>query len=93
MKRNRRRLPVPQWEFGFAVDTFNLIVETGVDGDRIAHERAEVDDDRRRSDAAQPVLFKRKQKSQSAKHSGDGHQWTPKRTPTELSRVKRNSIK
>ena len=47
MKRNRRRLPVPQFEFGFTPDTFNLIVETGVDGDRVARERAEADHARR----------------------------------------------
>jgi hypothetical protein len=41
MKRNRRRLPVPQHEFGFTPATFNLTVETGLDGDRIARERTE----------------------------------------------------
>ena len=29
MKRNRRRLPVPQHEFGFTPATFNLAIETG----------------------------------------------------------------
>ena len=57
MKRNRRRLPVPQHEFGFTPDTFNLIQETGVDGDRIARERDEADRARRRAEAAQVVLF------------------------------------
>jgi hypothetical protein len=40
MKRNRRRLPVPQHEFGFTPDTFNLIQEIGIDGDRITRQRA-----------------------------------------------------
>jgi len=57
MKRNRRRLPVPQHEFGFTPDTFNLIQETGVDGDRIARERDEADRARRRAEAAQVVVI------------------------------------
>ena len=57
MKRNRRRLPVPQHEFRFMPDTFNLIAETGLDGDRVARERAEADRARRRAEAAQVVLF------------------------------------
>ena len=48
MKRSRRRLPVPQHEFGFTPDTFNLAIETGLDGERITRERAE---------AAQAALF------------------------------------
>ncbi len=43
MKRNRRPLPIPQHEFGFAPDTFNLIQESGIDGERIARERDEAD--------------------------------------------------
>jgi hypothetical protein len=57
MKRNRRRLPVPQHEFGFAPDTFNLIQETGIDGDRITRERAHADRARRNAEAAQAALF------------------------------------
>ena len=57
MKRPRRRLPVPQHEFGFTPDTFNLIAETGLDGDRIARERAEADRARRLAEAAQAALF------------------------------------
>jgi hypothetical protein len=53
MKRNRRRLPVPQHEFGFTPDTFNLIAETGLDGERITRERGEADHARRLADAAQ----------------------------------------
>ena len=57
MKRNRRRLPVPQHEFGFTPDTFNLMAETGLDGERITRERAEADDARRMAEAAQAALF------------------------------------
>ena len=57
MKQNRRRLPVPQHEFGFTPDTFNLAIETGLDGERITHERAEADRARRLAEAAQSALF------------------------------------
>ena len=57
MKRNKRRLPAPQHEFGFTPATFNLMVETGLDGDRIARERAEADARRREAEAAQAALF------------------------------------
>ena len=57
MRRNRKRLPIPQNEFGFTPDTFRLFSETGVDGDRLARERAEVDQARRTADAAQARLF------------------------------------
>jgi len=57
MKRTRRRLPIPQHEFPFAPDAFNLAIETGLDGDRLAFERAEADRARRLAESAQPVLF------------------------------------
>ena len=60
MKRNRRRLPVPQHEFGFTPDTFNLIAETGLDGERITRERGEADRARRIAEKAQaafPVMI------------------------------------
>jgi hypothetical protein len=57
MKRNRRRLPVPQHEFGFAPDTFNLIQETGIDGDRITRERTDADRARHLAETAQAALF------------------------------------
>jgi hypothetical protein len=57
MKRSRRRLPVPQHEFGFAPQAFNLFQEMTLDGDRIARERAESDRARRTADAAQARLF------------------------------------
>ena len=57
MKRNRRRLPVPQHEFGFTPDTFNLIAETGLDGERITRERGEADQARQLAEAAQAAFF------------------------------------
>ena len=57
MKRNKRRLPIPQHEFGFAPNAFNLIQETGFDGERIAREREETEHARHLADKAQPVLF------------------------------------
>jgi hypothetical protein len=57
MKRNRRRLPIPQHEFGFTPATFNLMFETGLDGDRITRERAQADRARREAEAAQAALF------------------------------------
>jgi hypothetical protein len=57
MKRSKRRLPVPQHEFLFAPLAFNLIVENGTDGDRIARERAEADRARHAADSAQARLF------------------------------------
>jgi len=57
MKRNRRRLPIPQHEFGFTPDTFGLILENGIDGERIARERADADRARRLADAAQTAFF------------------------------------
>jgi hypothetical protein len=57
MKRNKRRLPIPQHEFGFAPDAFNLIHETGFDGERIAREREAAERARHLADKAQAVLF------------------------------------
>jgi len=57
MRRNRRRLPIPQHEFAFAPGTFNLVVENGTDGDRIARERAEADRARHAAESAQTALF------------------------------------
>jgi hypothetical protein len=53
MKRNRRRLHIPQYEFGFTQDTFNLIGETGLDGERITRESGEAAQARRLAEAAQ----------------------------------------
>ena len=57
MKRTKRRLPIPQHEFGFTPAMFNLMVETGLDGDRITRERAEADRARRQAEQAQRALF------------------------------------
>jgi hypothetical protein len=57
MKRNRRRLPTPQWEFGFAAAAFRLIGETALDGERLSRERDEADRARAAAEAAQAALF------------------------------------
>ena len=57
MKRNKRRLPVPQHEFGFTPDTFNLFVQSTLDGDRIAAERTQADQAKRAADDTQAALF------------------------------------
>jgi hypothetical protein len=56
MKTRKRRLPVPQHEFGFTALTFNLIADTSVDGWRISRERAEIEKARRRAEAAQTEI-------------------------------------
>ena len=38
MKRTKHRLPLPQHEFGFTPETFNLFAEVSLDGERIARE-------------------------------------------------------
>jgi hypothetical protein len=57
MKRNRRLLPIPQREFFFVPDTFVLTGEEGLDGERLARERAEADRDREIARKAQAALF------------------------------------
>jgi hypothetical protein len=57
MKRSKRRLPVPQHEFGFSPATFNLFAEASLDGERIAREQAEAEQRRRATDAAQAAFF------------------------------------
>jgi hypothetical protein len=57
MKRSKRRLPIPQHEFGWVPDTFNLIQDEGLDGDRLARERDEADRARREAESAQARLF------------------------------------
>jgi len=63
------RLPIPQHEFGFVPDTFTLMQDTGLDGDRINKELAEADRARRAADAAQARLFPghRQRKSRTSK--------------------------
>ena len=63
MRRTSRRHPIPQHEFGFSPNTFNLIQDTATDGERITRERAEADEARRVSASAQASLFTTKQHS------------------------------
>ena len=57
MKRNKRRLPLPQHEFGFAPDAFNLFAEVSLDGERITREQAEAAQRRRNAEAGQAAFF------------------------------------
>jgi len=59
MKR-KGRLPIPQWEFGFTTDTFNLFQESALDGDRIAREQEQSERARELAEKAQRSLFRRK---------------------------------
>jgi hypothetical protein len=56
MRTKKRRLPIPQHEFGFSPQVFNLIQDQAVDGWRISRERAEVEKARRRAEAAQTEI-------------------------------------
>ena len=64
MKRTKRRLPLPQHEFGFTPDTFNLFAEVSLDGERIARERAEVEQLRLAAESAQAAFFTTKENTQ-----------------------------
>ena len=57
MKRPKHRLPIPQHEFGFSSKAFNLVVETGFDGERITREQAQIAQARRDAEAGQVALF------------------------------------
>ena len=57
MKRNKRPLPIPQYEFPFASAAFNLFSETTLDGQRIAREREEAERARCQAEAAQGALL------------------------------------
>ena len=57
MKKNKRRLPLPQHEFGFTPDTFNLFAEVSLDGERITREQSEAAQRRREAEAAQAAFF------------------------------------
>lgn len=59
MKRSRRRLPIPQWEFGFTPKTFNLVIETGIDGERLASEHRQKEHERQIAEKAQCSLFQK----------------------------------
>jgi hypothetical protein len=56
MKRNKRRLPIPQREFCFTPQAFNLFAEVTLDGEHIARERAEADRARQIAEAAQAAF-------------------------------------
>jgi len=57
MKRSKRRLHLPQHEFSFTTQAFNLFTDTTLDGERITRERAEADRARRAAESAQARLF------------------------------------
>ena len=56
MRRNRRRLPIPQHEFGFTPQAFNLIQDSALDGWRVSSERAVSEEARRQAEAAQTEI-------------------------------------
>ena len=60
MKR-RQRLPLPQHEFGFSPDAFNLFAEAALDGERLTREQAEAEAHRRQAAAAQAAFFPAKE--------------------------------
>jgi len=60
MKQKRGRSPIPQREFGFTTDTFNLFQQTTADGDRIVKEQEQTALARKQSEKAQRKLFKQK---------------------------------
>lgn len=55
--KHRRRLPIPQHEFGFARQAFNLMAETTLDGERLARELSEMRRRRELAEQAQSGLF------------------------------------
>jgi hypothetical protein len=55
--KSKKHLPIPQKEFGFAPDTFNLFSECAVDGERVSREQAEADKARTLANGAQRQLF------------------------------------
>jgi hypothetical protein len=64
MKLTKRRLPIPQNEFGFTPSTFNLFADFTSDGERIAREREQADKARQLAEVAQPALIQTKDKKQ-----------------------------
>jgi hypothetical protein len=56
MKRSKR-IPIPQKEFGFTPNTFNLFQEPSVDGERIIREQKAAQKARKLADMAQVGLF------------------------------------
>lgn len=62
MKR-QKPLPIPQKEFGFTTDAFNLFLEATSDGESIARERDQIELARELAEKAQTFLL------QPQKHS------------------------
>jgi hypothetical protein len=56
MKRRKKPMPIPQWEFEFAPGTFNLMGESGIDGERVIRERTALEEARKRLSVAQAKL-------------------------------------
>ena len=54
--RRHKRLPVPQHEFGFTQQAFNLILDNALDGWRVTYEREASEEARRQAEAAQPPI-------------------------------------
>jgi hypothetical protein len=50
-------LPIPQNEFGFTPNIFNLFGDCTSDGERIAREREQAERERQLSEMAQTALF------------------------------------
>lgn len=91
MRTSKRRLPVPQWEFGFAADTFNLFQETTQDGERIARDRDEGERNRQLAERAQARLFRGKPARQNASKNASRIASKP-RNPG-LNRVRKSKAK
>jgi hypothetical protein len=60
MRPNRRRLPIPQFEFAFGADYFRLVQETGLDGERLAQDHQQAEEARKLAEAAQAKLLPRR---------------------------------
>jgi hypothetical protein len=62
-----KSLPIPQHEFAFVAETFSLFGDSGLDGERLAREREELEAARRASEAAQVKLPLTRSVKKSAK--------------------------
>ena len=56
MKRSKP-LPIPQNEFGFTPEAFNLFQESTADGERLAREREQAERERQLAEKTQFALF------------------------------------
>jgi hypothetical protein len=65
----KRRIHIPQHEFGFTPETFNLFQESTLDGERIARDREQAEQARRDADRAQSRLFQSFKRKQRDVHS------------------------